>query len=280
MINFYQYALALPIMLGVLLGGCKDKEDEQDLVRSVKTIVVSSTSAVGIRQLSGVLKPTDESNLSFQVGGTVDSVDVKLGDSVKKDQVLAAMDPRDFELKLQSAQAALSGAKATLETASEEFKRQKTLQEKDFASKSAYEKARSQYEAAASKEKMEITRVEEATRDLDRTKLKAPFDGKISLRSIEPHQETQVGRTVFKLQSAEGLKVEVLVPESLIREIAPKQALTVEFPTLKNLQVPGVVREIGAQSDAGNAFPVTIDLTQTTADLRAGMSAQILFDSH
>ena len=273
------FSLLLSAFLCVSLSACKNNKDKgEELVRSVKTITLSSTLASGTRQLSGVLKPSDESDLSFQVGGTVDSVEVKLGDSVKKGQLLAVMDPRDFELKLQSAQAALSSAKADKATAAEEEKRQKTLQEKNYASKSTYEKAKSQYESAISKEKIQISRVEEATRDLDRTKLEAPFDGKISLRSIEPHQETQSGRVVFKIQRAEGQKVEVLIPESLIREVTPKQSVKVEFPTLKEAHVMGVVREIGAQSDTGNAFPVTIDLDRSAADLRAGMSALVTFE--
>ena len=279
MFNVRSFSLLLSVLLCVLLSGCKDKNNQkEELLRSVKTMTLTSTSATGSRQLAGVLKPSDESDLSFQVSGTVDSVEVKLGDSVKKGQLLAAMDPRDFELKLQSAEAALNSAKAELSAAAEELKRQIILKEGKFSSQSNFEKAQSQNESAISKEKISISRVEEATRDLNRTKLLAPFDGKISLRAIEPYQETQTGRVVLKIQSAEGLKVEIPVPESLIREVSPKQVVKIDFPTLKGIQVSGVVREIGAQSDVGNAFPVTVDLDQTTADLRAGMSALVTFD--
>lgn len=267
------------LILLLSIAGCKKKETtDTDLIRSVKTLEITQASTLGTRMLSGVLKPADESDLSFQVGGTIETVDAKLGDFVKKDQILASLDPRDFELKLQSAKAALNSAKAELSRAEEELKRQETLKKGNYTSKAKFEKAQSDHETAISQEKIEIALVEEATRDLERTKLLAPFNGQISLRNIEPHQETQAGRIAFKLQSSEGLKAEVLVPESLIRELSPKQEVIIEFPTLKDYKTTGKIREIGAQSDTGNAFPVTIDLIDPSSDLRAGMSTQIIFN--
>lgn len=277
--NSKRLTVIVCVVLSLFLTACKDKkEQEESLVRSVKTIVVTSASTLGTRQLSGVLKPTDESDLSFQVAGTVKSVEVKLGDSVKKGQLLATMDSRDFELRLESAQASLASAKANLAATSEDLKRQEALKVKGFASQANVDKARAKYEATVSQEKIDLSKIEKTTRDLERTQLLAPFDGKISLRSIEPHQETQVGRMVFKLQSEQGLKVEVLVPESLIRGLKPKQSAMILFPTLKNIQVPAVIREIAAQSNVANAFTVTLDLSETKADLRAGMSAQVIFN--
>lgn len=162
-------------------------------------------------------------------------------------------------------------------TSREDLKRQQILAEKGAVSTATYEKSKSKYEEAVSKEKITTSRLEKATRDLERTKLTAPFDGTITSRIIEPHQETQTGRVVFKIQSAEGLKVELLVPESLIRSIKPKQLVKIEFPTLKGTVISGTVREIGTQSNAGNSFTVTIDLSQTTPDLRTGMSTLVTF---
>ncbi len=211
------------------------------------------------------------------MGGTVEKVEVKLGDTVQKGQVLAALDPRDYELKLKSAKAELESDKVNLKTAQEHLKRQEYLLTQGVVSQALLDKARSAYEAAVSKEEISTSRLEEATRNLERTKLLAPFDGIISLRTIEPHQETQPGRVLFKLQSREGLKAEVLVPEILVREIKPKQEALIRFPTLKDLEIPGIVREVSAQGNVGNAFPVTIDLQKTPDTLRAGMSINALF---
>lgn len=269
--------LLFPVLL-LFSGGCDDnKNQDKQITRSVKTMVVTTATTMGNRNLSGVLKPAEESDLSFQVGGTVDKVEVKLGDTVQKGQVLAVIDPRDYELKKKSAKAELESNKVDVKTTQDHLKRQEHLLTKGVVSQSGVDKARSAYEAAVSKEEISNSRLEEATRNLDRTKLIAPFDGIISLRAIEPHQETQAGRVIFKLQSKEGLKVEVLVPEILVREIKPKQEAIIKFPTLKDLEVPGIVREVSAQGNAGNAFPVTIDLQKTTDNLRAGMSVNVIF---
>lgn len=276
--NSFKITNGVLFLVLLMSGGCgKKSNQENQIVRSVKTIVVTPSTSIGNRQLSGVLKPAEESDLSFQVGGTVEKVEVKLGDAVKKGQVLASIDPRDYELKLKSAKAELESDKVNVKTAKEHLNRQEHLITKGVVSQAGLDKARSAYEASVSKEEISTSRVEEATRNLDRTKLMAPFDGIISLRSIEPHQETQTGRVLFKLQSKEGLKAEVLVPEILVREIKPQQEVSIKFPTLKDLEIPGVVREVSAQGSAGNAFPVTIDLQKTPESLRAGMSINALF---
>lgn len=78
------YILLTALFTGIL-SGCKQKEEQnKDVVRSVKTITVTSASTTSSRQLSGILKASDESDLSFQVSGTVDSVPARLGDTVKK----------------------------------------------------------------------------------------------------------------------------------------------------------------------------------------------------
>jgi multidrug efflux system membrane fusion protein len=164
--SFFHFIIIPLLLLALSLVGCKEKKiKDKEIIRSVKTLLVTPASSSGTRQLSGVVRPTDESDLSFQVGGTVETVEVKLGDSVKKGQLLAAIDPRDFELKLLSAQAARVSAKTNVTNAFEEFTRKKTLQEHDFASKAAYEKAKSLYEMAVSKEKIETSIEEERLRE-------------------------------------------------------------------------------------------------------------------
>lgn len=272
-----KFIIPLVILLMIGVGGCERKQPVEQIVRSVKTTIVTTATSLGNRQLSGVLRPAEESDLSFQVSGTVDKVEVKLGDVVQKGQLLAVLDPRDYELRQKSVSAEYESNKVDTKTTQEHLKRQETLLAQGYASQAVVDKARSAYELALSKEEISKSQLEEATRNLGRTKLVAPFEGIISLRAIEPHQETQTGRVIFKLQSKEGLKAEVLVPEALIRDIKPKQDVLIKFPTLKNEEIPGVVREVSAQSNSGNAFPVTIDLAKTPETLRAGMSVYAVF---
>jgi RND family efflux transporter MFP subunit len=123
--------------------------------------------------------------------------------------------------------------------------------------------------------------VERARRDLERTALLAPFEGTVAQRFIEPFQEINAGEAVFVIEGSQGLEAQVLVPETIIHQVAYGDPVRLEFPTLMEVQVVGTVAEIGSRMDAGNAFPVTIWLGQETntqiAMLRPGMTVRATF---
>ena len=74
------------------------------------------------------------------------------------------------------------------------------------------------------------------------------------------------------------LAIEVSVPETLIREVDFGQVVQVAFPSLEGVTVSGLVTVIGAEAEAGNAFPVTVRLSASEADLRPGMTASVTFN--
>lgn len=96
-------------------------------------------------------------------------------------------------------------------------------------------------------------------------------------RSVDAFNEVQAGGTVFELQSEGAFKVEVLMPETLIRDVSYGDGVSVRFPTLKNVEINGIVSTIGAKAESGNAFPVKVELVESPADIRPGMTAQVIF---
>lgn len=262
-----------------LLGACgKTAEVVEEPIKAVKTLTISEASKTNSRQISGIVKTSDESQLSFRVSGKVASVTVKAGDSVIKGQVLATLDQKQYKLAIDSAKAKLNSANADLNQKSENLKRQKNLKQKDFVSQAAVDKAQAEYGTAKANADLAKTALKNTQIDLEDTILKAPFEGKISKRGIEAFTEVSAGKTVFDLQSSDGYKVEVLMPETLVRDVNNGDGVNVSFPTLKNRMVKGTVSEIGAKVEAGNAFSVKIELTNPPTDTRSGMTAQVSFN--
>ncbi len=268
--------LVMPL---ILLSACKkDVEVVAEPVRAVKTITISEGAKANNRQISGIVKTSDESELSFRVAGRVASVDVKTGDTVKKGQVLATLEQKTYLLAVQSAKAKLASAKADLVEKSDDLKRQKNLKKKDFVSQAAVEQSQAAYSASKSNVDVAQTVLGNAQEDLDNTVLKAPFDGAIAERSVDAYTEVAAGKAVFDLQSDDGFKVEVLMPETLIRDVSHDDTVHISFPTLSKTVISGKVSEIGAKADKGNAFPVTVELSETPSEIRAGMTAEVSFN--
>ncbi len=264
----------------LMLSACNHVVENPEVqpVRAVKTMVISEASKSNSRQISGVVETTDESSLGFRVGGRIASVKVKTGETVKKGQVLATLDQKTYKLSLEETQANLAGARADLAEKKDALRRQKSLKKKDFVSQAAVDKAQTGFESSKSSVSVAQTRLKTAQNDLEDTILRAPFSGKIAKRMIDPFVDTLAGKVAFQLQSQGGHKVEVLMPETLIRDTNYGDVVSVNFPTLKDIVIGGTISEIGARAEKGNAFSVKILLSKTTSDIRAGMTAQVTFN--
>lgn len=268
--------LLLPVLL---LSACKEETTVfEEPVKAVKTITISDSVEANNRKFSGTIKSSEESALSFRVGGRVATVNVNIGDKVTKGQKMATLEQKEYRLAVQSAEAKLASAKSDLLEKTDALKRQENLKKKDFVAQAAVDQAQAAYSAAKSNVDVAKTTLENARQDFNNTILKAPFDGAISSRSIEPFIEITAGTAVFELQSEGTLEIGVLIPETIVGDFNIDDSVVVELPTLKDKTIQGKISEIGAKAEDGNAFPVTIELSETELDIRSGMTAQVTFE--
>lgn len=267
------------ILTALAVAGCSEAPVEQPQpVPRVKTIVIGDKAQGQIRRISGKLIAADSSVLSFAVSGTVEKVSVSAGQSVSEGQVLASLQKRPFELAVKNARAELNIARAQLNEKQKRFRRMKELLEENIISRSELDVAEAELSTAQGNLQSAQSSLDSTARDLKNTTLVAPFPGRLARRSVDPFQEIGLGKEAFVLESKGSLQAEVLVPETMIRNVDHGQLVQVDFPTLENVQVAGEVAEIGSQVQAGNAFPVKIQLGASKADLRPGMSAAVLFN--
>ncbi|MFW6004857.1 MAG: efflux RND transporter periplasmic adaptor subunit [Desulfonatronovibrionaceae bacterium] len=114
MIKYLLNFMVLLLGAGLLLTGCQDAGVSSPGDRPVKVMEVSEPEAVLTRILPGRVEPVRESALSFRVSGQVEEISVKKGDHVGKGQVLARLDPRDYEIALRNVRGRLEQAQAEL----------------------------------------------------------------------------------------------------------------------------------------------------------------------
>ena len=102
--------LFIPILATFLFSCSEPKVSTEEAIRPIAWTKVTESSLQQLRTLSGIVAPVEATILSFEVMGKVQTVDVKLGDTVQKGQMLAQLNHRSFELSSQSAQAQLDKA--------------------------------------------------------------------------------------------------------------------------------------------------------------------------
>lgn len=262
----------------LVLSACsKPPEAFVESIRPIAWVEVQQSNFDQVRRLSGTVQAVEATDLSFQVGGKVEWVKVKLGDVVKKGDSLALLDQRSFKLSQQSSQASLQQAEATLGEASNEFRRYKELEAQGLVSKSGFDNAKAAYESAISSVNLARAQLDIARKDLQDTLLTAPYNGKITKRQIEPSMQIAPGQAAVEIEGADGFEVQVLVPETLIRSLSQGTRLVIHYSGSPRLTGSGIITEIGARAASANAFPVAVLIDTSQNDLRAGMTAEVDF---
>ncbi len=273
-------AFTLCLLVPMLAAfGCGKEEKPEEVIRSIRWTKVAEITTKQIRMISGTTKPVDQTGLSFAVGGTVEKVEVKLGEQVRKGQVLAELDQYPFVLGVRDAEAELSKAQAIVVERRANYERYVALYESNNASKAELDEARASFDSAKSQVEAAKAQLGLARRDLRKTQLKAPFKGTISVKEIEPFVEVPAGKAVFGLDGEEsGFEVSAAVPDSLVIRLSLGEEAEVVFPTLNNRRVPGVITEIGSRSRTASTYHVTVQLQKQFDDFRSGMSVEVAFE--
>lgn len=260
----------------LLLAACKEEPPEvMENVRAIKTITVSERGSGQMRRFPGIVEAVDTSSISFEVAGNTREVNVNVGDRVVEGQVLATLDDKPFQLNVEAAEAELGRAKAQLAEKQTDFDRQKTLYEKDWVAKAAYDQALAARESADNQVSYAKSKLNLARRDLEKTVLSAPFDGVIANKYIDPFQEVARGEKVFEIYREGAMQVVVSVPETAIGEVYLGLPAQISFPSEQVKGLEGRVSEIGTVAGEANAFPVKIALNNPPDKVLPGMTAEV-----
>ena len=277
-VGSYRASTAAVALTALLLSACsEEKKAPPPVIRAVKTITVQPQPAVQVRRISGLVRAVNRSPLAFEVSGIVATVAIKTGDTFKKGQVLATLDPKQYQLNLKSAEAELGRAKATLKEKESTFRAKETLYKRKVGSKTAFDKAKAEYDSAREQVKQAESKVGLARRDMSKTALRAPFGGTVAKRDVEPAQVVTAGKVVLEIQGGGAMEITVSVPDTMVKFLKRGQKTEVVFPSLPKLKMSGRVDEIATRGEEANTFPVTVRLARPSADLRAGMSAEVIF---
>jgi RND family efflux transporter MFP subunit len=264
------------VLISLVIFSCGGNEVVEEVIRPVRYVEVFSMGGNRVRTFSGVAQAGVESNLSFKVAGTVEKLFVKVGDKVKSGQLIAQLDPTDYQLQLQQAQAALQQAKAQARNAAAAYERAMQLYENRNISKSDLDAARAASESATAAVRSMEKQAELSQRQSDYTRLRAPIKGAIATVNCEINENVRAGETIVSLSSASQIEVDISLPGILITQIREGQGVTVVFDAIQGKEFEATITEVGvAAVDMAAAFPVTIRLNRTDPEVRPGMAASV-----
>ena len=262
------------LCIAVVLTACKEEAEIVKIIRPIDTITIGEQAAEQFGKYSGIVAAVESSGLSFQIRGQVESVEVDIGDSVKKGQVLAALDPEPYQLNVNAAQAELVTARDNISKTKAEYERQKRLFEQGAGAENRMEVAEFDYKSAQSAVEFQNAKLDQASRDLRNTKLPSPYDGVIAWRSVEPNEEVPAGQKILEINAAGKMEVQLAIPETTVHRLNIDDPVKITFPTLPGDPATGRISYIGGAAVTANAFPVKVELIGPDEQVKPGMTAE------
>jgi RND family efflux transporter MFP subunit len=255
------------VLLATLLSaGCGKQEEPPRAAPAVLvTVTVAQARDVDIVEQSiGTVESLQNATIGAEVDGRVTGVPVNAGDAVKQGQVLAVIDAADLELRRRAAYAEVERVKALLVEQGLTVERNRQLLEKKFISDSVLDASIAQQTALREQQAGAEAQLSLAGRDLAKTSIVAPYAGRIGERIIAPGDYVKAGDPLFRLVSAEGLRVRLPFPESAMSRLEVGQPVTMTSPIAPDKPFEGRIEElrptIGEMNRAVDAF-VRLDST-------------------
>ncbi len=279
---------AVKILLGTIIvaGICyglntlrreKAPEQEQEIIRPVRTITLQGGRDSMTRRYFGTVQGGKRADLSFRVSGTLSKVNVEKGAAVKRGQLLATLDPRDFNTRVRQAQSSLAQAEAQYKNAQADFTRYENLYKQRVIARAQYDSYKTQVDVTKSAVATAEAGVKSARDALKDTELRAPFEGVITERTVENFQDVTAKQTIFTIQDLSALEVVfnipdndiILAPIPQVRSIADLQknagkyyTMNARFDAIPDKVFPLGLKEIAAQATAANTYPITAVMTR------------------
>ncbi len=241
--------VALSLTAVAVLAGCGQEPEVADKTpRPVKIVTLQETDGQQLQRFAGVVRSANQADLAFRVPGTLEAVLVKAGDMVSKGQVLARLDPHDYQVALLELEARLLEAESAQRLANIELKRLQRAQQESAIAEVNIDRARSGVERAGAGVKVVKQNIQKAKDALAYTELKAPYDGVISEQHLQAFEQAVPGLRAFSLHQPDAMDVIIDVPASLIHKVHIGQRASIKVDGSESA-LTAQLRELSTQPD-------------------------------
>ena len=252
-----------------IFSACGSDDTQQEkIVRPVKSITVGGTSAILEKGFPAVTKESQQSEMSFRIGGPIVKYNVVEGAQVKKGDLIAEIDPRDYLIAVQSTQGRYSQAKA-------ESDRYYRLWQKGSVAKNDYDRRYARaIEAKAA--------LDDARNALKDTKLLAPFTGFYGSKIAELGDKVRAKQAITTIVDLSVIEVTTTIPEQLAVKFRDFDKYVIRLETYPDTVFIASLKNL-EKKPTPEGFPLHLILDhvnnpkdKTQVKVAAGMSCRVI----
>jgi len=286
--------LVLAFVAGGLNGCGKEPRTvaaAPETVSDVPVFVVQKTSVPDLLDVVGTVRAAQTSQLSAQTMGTIVAVQVHEGERVQAGELLASMD--DAEQRAVVDQATAAQLAATKEVSADEsedalaegtLKRYQQLYDKKSVSPQEFDEIKTSWQSASARLEMARARLAQAKAALAQartslgfTRIRAPFDGLVTERKVDPGTLASPGLPILTVEDTRSYRLEVTVDEDEVHLVRVGQTAPAHIDALGSDSLLGKVVQIIPAADPGSrSVLVKIELPRNT-QTRSGLFGRAQF---
>lgn len=277
------------LLLTLTMGACgnkaADKEVDGGKNSSSATPVTVTAARVGSIQLLeesvGMLESFADPVVAAEAAGTILEVRALAGSSVKAGQVMAVLDAQDARLARQTARAEMQRVKTLQANQSKVLARQRQLREQGFISQGAFDDAQAQMEVLNNQLVAAESQLAIADRTVAKSKIVAPFGGRVEKQIAVAGQYIRVGDPLFHLVGLGKLRARLPFPENMAAKLSPGMA--VHLTTfIDDRTVSGRIESIRPMTGLSNRSFEALVVVDDPGMWRPGstVAGQVVMDEH
>ena len=230
-------------------------------------------------EVQGALFPREQATMSSEVEGRVSEVIADFGDKVIAGQVMLKINPREYQLRVETAQAALDQAHARLANSSARFARAKVLKQESSISAEQFDQIASQLRVDQADAESADEALAMARKKLGDTEIRAPFSGSVQKRMVSLGEYVAPGKEVYQLIATDPIKLRCPMPERFVPLARIGMPVKLAIDADQGKSYTGKITRIApALDESSRTLLIEAEVANPEGELKPGFFAHVTMD--
>ncbi|GGC68459.1 efflux RND transporter periplasmic adaptor subunit [Marinobacter halophilus] len=240
-------------------------------------LIVSTVARAPLTEvihLDGLIEAVQQSTVSAQTSGTVMELPFDVDDSVTAGDLIVRLEDSEQQSRLRQAEAGLEEARSGLQNARQQYERIEAIHERGLVSRQEFDQARNNLSAASARVERAEASVAEAQKQLDYTRIIAPYGGILTERHVELGESVNPGQPLLSGLSLEQLRVVVDLPQKYAALARDERQATVTLADGRVLET-GELTFYPYANPETHTFRLRLRLNEPNGSLFPGMLVKV-----
>lgn len=270
--------LLLPTLLALAACGSDAPVATPALPKDLATFTVARGDALPGQGWDGVVEAVRRADLAAQTAGRVSTVAVDVNDRVRAGEVLLRITAVEQDAAANAARAQLRAAEASAAEAEQNYRRFAALADAQYVSKAQIDQARAARDSAVAARNAAAAMLAQAAQQSQYTVVRAPFDGVVARRDVEPGETVAPGMPLLAVYAPDVLRVEVAIPQTRAEAIRRDPRAQVLLGDGRRF-APSEVVVFPAADPASHSVNVRLNLPALEPQPAPGTTAKVVFSA-